>query len=72
MNWRVDVAISTTAVSRVFRPSLVLRVTLSDGRVVTCECSVRQFHALRYQVARVLKTLHDLREHPMLLRDLDK
>jgi COMM domain containing 5 len=70
LNWRVDVAISTTSQSRVFKPSVTFRTTLSDGRIRTFECSAEQFHQLRYGVAKVLKSVNDLESHPMLQRDL--
>ena len=72
INWRVDVSVSTTSMARVMRPTLLMRVTLSDGTIRTFECSVRKFHELRYNLARVLKNVYDLHEHPMLFRDLDK
>jgi len=70
VNWRVDVTISTTSLSRVFKPSVTLQLTLSDGRISTFECSVKKFHELRYNVAKVLKDIADLQQHPTLTRDM--
>jgi hypothetical protein len=39
-----------------------------------CACVVlilKQFHELRYNVAKVLKDMLDLAEHPTLVRNLD-
>ena len=88
--WQVDITISTTAMARVFKPSVTLQLTLSDGRIrtfecrqaclwparsrtnfVDCCCSLKQFHELRYNVAKVLKDMLDLSEHPTLVRNLD-
>lgn len=66
--WRIDVAISTTSLSRAFKPSLLLQLTLSDGVIKTFECNVETFHALRYNTARALKSLIDLSEHPTIVR----
>ena len=71
VNWRVDVAISTTAMSRVFKPSVVIRLTLSDGRIVTFEASVGKLQELRYQIAKVLKNVYDLKHHPIIFREIE-
>eukprot|EP00466_Bigelowiella_natans_P019196 jgi/Bigna1/52081/estExt_Genewise1Plus.C_50118 len=70
MKWRVDVTISTTSLSRVFRPTVILRLTLSDGKVRTFEVNADKFNELRYNVAKLLKLTLDLENHPMLIRDL--
>jgi len=70
LDWRVDVTISTSALSRVFKPSVTMQMTLSDGTIRTFECSLSKFHELRYGVARVLKDMQDLEHHPSLTRDL--
>jgi COMM domain len=53
-SWRVDVILSTSEVSRVLRPCLLLEVTLSDGQVHTFK--VRRFHSLRHAVAEALQS----------------
>ena len=57
LQWRVDVAISSSSLLRVFRPSIVMQMALSDGRMVTFDVSVEQFHQLRYNVAKVLRDM---------------
>jgi len=70
VNWRIDITISTTTLSRVFKPSVTVQLTLSDGRIRTFECSVKKFQELRYNVAKVLKEMLDLQQHPTLTRDV--
>jgi hypothetical protein len=50
-SWRVDVVLSSSSVSKVLRPSVLLRAVLSDGTVHTTELSVVRFHELRRAVA---------------------
>eukprot|EP00911_Craspedida_sp_UC1_P002937 UC1_evm3s2143 len=58
--WRVDVAISTSALERSLKPNVLMQMTLSDGRVHTFEVTAAEFHKLRYNVAFVLKEMEDL------------
>ena len=71
MQWRVDVTISSTALARVFRPSILLSLTLSppSSRVVTLGLSTEHFHKLRYEVARALKHVQELEQHPTLRKE---
>lgn len=39
VKWRVDVAISTSHLERVMRPSIMMELTLSDGTLKTFEVS---------------------------------
>lgn len=70
LNWRVDVTISTTSLSRAFQPTVLMQVTLSNKQIRTFELSVERFHQLRYSVAKALKSMQDLKQHPTLLRDI--
>ena len=36
-----------------FRPTIMMQTSLSDGRIVTFDISVENFHVLRYHVAKV-------------------
>lgn len=54
LRWRVDVVLSTSAVSRVLRPAVLLQCTLSDGSVHSVEASLREFHQLRQAAAEAL------------------
>ena len=53
----MDVVLSTSAVSRVLRPTVLLRTTLSDGAVHTVELSLTSFHELRHAVAEALHSM---------------
>ena len=64
LQWRVDVAISSSSLLRVFRPSIMMAMTLSDGQMKTFDVSVDQFHTLRYNVAKVLREMQELERHP--------
>ena len=71
VRWRVDVTISTTSLSRVFKPTIPMQITLSDGSVHQFECSVDKFHEMRYVVAKALKHAQELQQHPVLNRDIE-
>lgn len=60
LRWRVDVAISTSALTRSLRPSVLLQLTLTDGSARRFEVSAGRFQELRYSVALVLKEMADL------------
>ncbi|EKX38279.1 hypothetical protein GUITHDRAFT_154763 [Guillardia theta CCMP2712] len=67
MRWRVDVTISTTSLSRVMRPTILMQWTLSDGSIETFEVSVDKLQDLRYDVAKSLQELKEL-ENTQLFR----
>lgn len=58
--WRVDVAISTSALARSLRPSVLMQLRLSDGSAHRFEIPTVKFQELRYSVALVLKEMADL------------
>ncbi|XP_071087894.1 COMM domain-containing protein 5-like isoform X1 [Haliotis cracherodii] len=64
--WRVDVAISTSVLNRVLEPTVMMEMTLSNGRIHTFEVPVSKFHELRYNVAYVLKEMEDLEKRSIL------
>ena len=66
LRWRLDVAISTSALLRVMRPTVLFSATLSDGRVKTFEVPQEQFHALRFAVARSLRDMGAMSRHPIM------
>jgi hypothetical protein len=45
---RVAVTISNGSLANVMKPSIMMQMTLSEGRVVTFEVSIEQFHKLCY------------------------
>lgn len=66
LHWRVDVAISSSSLLRVFRPNILMQIELSDGSIKTFDVSVDQFHVLRYNVAKVLRDMQELERHPIM------
>jgi hypothetical protein len=60
LTWRVDVILSSSSVTRVMQPFIILRIGLSDGSFRTIELSVKAFHDLRFRVAEAMHTLHKL------------
>jgi hypothetical protein len=62
--WRVDVIISNTSLTKVFKPTLLLELTRSNGSVISTECPLDQFHKLRYSVAKAVNRITQLENHP--------
>jgi len=60
LTWRVDVILSSSSVTRVMQPFVIVRFGLSDGSFRTVEMSVKAFHDLRFRVAEGLHALHKL------------
>ncbi len=71
LDWRVDVAISSTQLNRVFKPSVTFQITMDDGKIRTFESSVEKFHQLRYNVSKMLATMQNIEQHPTLMRLVD-
>ena len=63
--WRVDVAISTSSLSKCLKPCVTAQLALTDGRLVSFDLPIAEFHELRRGVARVLKQMQDLEHHPV-------
>ncbi|CAH3035826.1 unnamed protein product [Porites lobata] len=66
LRWRVDVAISTSSLSRVLEPSVLMEMKLSDGKIHTFEVPLSKFHELRYNVAYVLKEMEEVEKKNIL------
>ncbi|KAM8953572.1 COMM domain-containing protein 5 [Pelodytes ibericus] len=64
--WRVDVAISTSCLSRALQPSILMQLKLSDGAFHRFEVPVAKFQELRYNVALILKEMNDLEKRSIL------
>ncbi|EFX76721.1 hypothetical protein DAPPUDRAFT_306081 [Daphnia pulex] len=54
VKWRIDVTISTSDVSRILEPWILMEINLESGDQKTVHIPVAQFHSLRYQVASCL------------------
>ncbi|KAG8448275.1 hypothetical protein GDO86_015389 [Hymenochirus boettgeri] len=66
MRWRVDVAISTSSLSRALQPSILMQLKLSDGASHRFEVPVAKFQELRYNVALILKEMNDVEKRSIL------
>uniref|UniRef100_H3C672 COMM domain-containing protein 5 n=1 Tax=Tetraodon nigroviridis TaxID=99883 RepID=H3C672_TETNG len=66
LRWRVDVAISTSALARALQPSVLMQMKLSDGSFQSFEVRVSKFQELRYNVALLLKEMNDLEKKSIL------
>ncbi len=66
LRWRIDVTISSGSLSRVMRPSILMQMILSDGRIQSFDVSVQQFNQLRFGVAKMLKDMQTLERHPVM------
>ncbi|XP_069749578.1 COMM domain-containing protein 5 isoform X1 [Narcine bancroftii] len=64
--WRVDVAISSSSLTRALQPSILVQLKLSDGNAHRFELSVAKFQELRYNVALILKEMNDLEKRSIL------
>lgn len=60
LSWRVDVILSSSSVTRVMQPFVIMRFGLSDGTFKTVELSVEAFHDLRFRISEALHSLHKL------------
>lgn len=70
LKWRVDVVISSSFAARVLTPVILVEVeTKTEGGKKTFEIPVEKFHELRYHVAKVLKDMEELEQHPILKID---
>lgn len=68
--WRTEIAISTSSINRVLRPSILIQITLSDGRKQLLQLNIREFHMLRLGVATMLKEMNDIENDPQIQRDI--
>jgi hypothetical protein len=74
MKWRIDVAMTSSVLSRVFRPSITMQLRLTDGTLRAFDVSLKEFHALRHGVAKVLREMNALETRPIMriTADLEK
>ncbi|KAI5624697.1 COMM domain-containing protein 5, partial [Silurus asotus] len=66
LRWRVDVAISTSSLSRALQPSILMQLKLSDGNLHQFEVPMSKFQELRYNVTLILKEMNDLEKRSVL------
>lgn len=68
LDWRVDVTLSTSSSQRVLRPSVLLRLVLSDGTVQLLDLDRESFGHLRYTVAELLAEMDSVRSNAAQLQ----
>ncbi|XP_032886168.1 COMM domain-containing protein 5 [Amblyraja radiata] len=64
--WRVDVAISSSSLTRALQPAVLMQLKLSDGNTHRFELPVAKFQELRYNVALILKEINNLEKKSIL------
>ena len=64
--WRVDVAISTSSLQKCLKPSVLMQLGLSNGKLKNFELPLEKFHELRFNVAKALRAVQDLEAHPLI------
>lgn len=64
--WRADVAISTSVLNRALEPTVLMEMSLSNGKIHKFEVPVAKFHELRYNVAFVLKEMEEIEKRNIL------
>ncbi|KAG7167430.1 COMM domain-containing protein 5-like isoform X2 [Homarus americanus] len=65
LNWRVEVTISTSWLSRVLEPVVMLKLETSDGSSYTFQVPLSRFHQLRFNVANLLHQIESLEKSPI-------
>ncbi|XP_058791702.1 COMM domain-containing protein 5-like [Phymastichus coffea] len=58
--WRLDIIISSSLMSKVLQPYILMEWILSDGKSYTFELSIPHFHKLRHAVAKVILEIQKL------------
>ncbi|XP_015604771.1 COMM domain-containing protein 5 [Cephus cinctus] len=58
--WRVDITISSSVLSRVLEPSILMEWTLNTGERHIFELSLARFHQLRHTVASLLLEMQSM------------
>jgi len=66
LRWRVDVGISTSVLSRVLEPTIVIAIKLDVGKLETFEVPVSKFNELRFNVTTVLREMEELEKRSIL------
>lgn len=58
--WRIDVTMSSSSVSRVLEPSILMELVFASGDQKTISIPISQFHSLRFQVASCINKLNHI------------
>lgn len=70
LTWRTDVTLSSSEAARVLRPTVLMRLALSDGTHHTVEVSVEKFHELRHATAAALHAMNIAEPRVAAARDV--
>ncbi|CAG2063162.1 unnamed protein product [Timema podura] len=65
LRWRIDVTISSSVLSRVLEPCLLLEMTLNNGRKEVFEVSLAKFHQMRYHVTSLLNQMENIEKRKL-------
>ena len=60
VSWRLDVAISSSAIAKVMEPQVNFDLTLDDGQKKEFSMTQDKFQQLRFSVASILKQMEVL------------
>ncbi|XP_034939869.1 COMM domain-containing protein 5 [Chelonus insularis] len=60
--WRIDITISSSVLSRVLEPTILMEWTLSTGKKYLFEMNLSKFHLMRCTVANLLLKMHEFEE----------
>jgi len=70
VSWRLDVAISSSAIAKVMEPQVNFDLTLDDGQRKEISMTRGKFQQLRFSVASILKQM-ELLEKKKVFRSQD-
>ncbi|ENN74221.1 hypothetical protein HUJ04_012685 [Dendroctonus ponderosae] len=57
MKWRIDISLLNSALTTKTPPSVILSISLKNGKSYTIELNPKAFHLLRFNVARLLREM---------------
>merc|ERR1711974_264269 len=69
IKWRVDINISSSSTALSLRPSVLMRMKLTNDTTQQFEMNIFRFHQLRYYVAKTLKDMQDIEQLAILKID---
>ncbi|GLV43309.1 Like Sm protein 4 [Carabus blaptoides fortunei] len=57
IKWRIDISLRNNTLKQVFSPFVIWKITLCNGEKYTVEINIKKFHAIRFNLATLLKEL---------------
>ncbi|XP_072152748.1 COMM domain-containing protein 5 [Bemisia tabaci] len=61
-NWRIDIAVSSSNISKLMEPFIYLELKLENSTVQTVEIPISMFHLLRQNVSVLMKEVSTMQE----------